>query len=104
MLEEALLEVEVQLCYQLLLLVLLENLGVVLESAESVLDLDCPARIGREVEAFDVGLELAEDLSGITRVEDFIGIEICDLLDQFFSLKVEEINLCFDLLFKFLVI
>lgn len=61
LLEETLLEVEVELGYQLLLLIFLEDFGVVLESAEIILDLDSPSRIRCEVETFDVGFELAED-------------------------------------------
>lgn len=49
MLEEFLLEVQVQLCNQLFLLILLENLRIVLELAESVLDLDGATRVGSEV-------------------------------------------------------
>lgn len=86
------------------MLIFLEDLRVILELAESVLDLDGATSVGSEVEAFDVGLELAEDLCRVARIEDFIGIEICDLLDEFFSLQIEQINLCFDLILKFLVI
>lgn len=47
---------------------------------------------------------MAEDLCRVARVEDFIGIEICDFLDKLFSLQIEQINLGLDLIFKFLVI
>lgn len=86
------------------MLIFLEDLRVVLEPAESVLDLDGATSVGSEVEAFDVGLELAEDLCRVARVEDFVGIEICDLLDELFSLKIEQINFGLDLILKFLVI
>lgn len=86
------------------MLILLEDLRVVLEPAESVLDLDGATSVGSEVETFDVGLELAEDLCRVARVEDFVGIEICDLLDELFSLKIEQINFGLDLILKFLVI
>lgn len=86
------------------MLIFLEDLRVILELAESVLDLDGATSVGSEVEAFDVGLELAEDLCRVARVEDFVGIEICDLLDELFSLKIEQINFGLDLILKFLVI
>lgn len=59
--EVGLLEAKVQLGNQLILLVFLENLGVVFESAENILYLDTPSRVRCKIETFNVGFELAED-------------------------------------------
>lgn len=81
------------------MLIFLEDLRIVLEPANRVLYLDGATRVGSEVEAFDIGFELTEDLCRVARVEDFICIEICDLLDEFFTLQVEQIDLGLDLIF-----
>jgi hypothetical protein len=71
------------------LLIFLEDFLIVFKLEYIPLQLDDPASIGREIQAFEVGLKMFEDPRTITIISDLVVIKIYDFFQELLLLKIK---------------